>query len=70
MGRNSITGTCKDCKERHEACHDHCEKYLQARDEWNSYKEMISQAKAPSEHDLYKMSISVRKRKWREWHDK
>lgn len=26
-------GTCKDCKERYPACHDHCERYLTAKKE-------------------------------------
>ena len=26
---------CKDCKERHEACHDTCEKYKAEREELN-----------------------------------
>jgi len=70
MGRDRILNTCKDCKERHEACHDHCERYQDARAEWNEYKEMISQAKAPSEYDKHKFQSVIRYRKYREWHSR
>lgn len=29
-----IRECCKDCKERHSACHDYCEKYQKARAEY------------------------------------
>ena len=69
MGRR-ILNTCKDCPDRHEACHDHCEKYLDARAEWIEYKDKIYQAKEPTEHDKYKFQSIKRYRKWREWHDR
>lgn len=44
--REKRIGTCcRDCGERHPACHDHCEKYRAALDEWNNYKSMIKATK-------------------------
>lgn len=53
------TSPCKGCSERHEACHGHCEKYLEfaqrlreknkALDQWKSetYKERMSLTDPP-----------------------
>lgn len=30
---------CKDCQERHTACHDHCERYLAERDAGNKARD-------------------------------
>jgi hypothetical protein len=41
---------CRECKERHTACHDSCEKYLSWQEEKNSYREKERRDKnAPSE---------------------
>ena len=32
---------CKDCAERHPACHDTCEKYIKAKAEWTEIQEKI-----------------------------
>lgn len=29
---------CKGCTERHRACHDHCKRYKDERDEWEARK--------------------------------
>jgi len=42
---------CRNCKERYLACHDHCEKYLNAKDDWINKKAKISEAKA--EESIY-----------------
>ena len=58
---NTITGCCKGCKDRHPACHDTCEKYIKARDEWLEKKSVIAKAKAEPLY-LYKIQ-SIRDQK-------
>ena len=60
---NGITECCKDCKERHPACHSHCEKYLSARKEYDKRKEMIA-AELYSPLYTYKVA-KIRKEKIR-----
>ena len=36
---------CKDCPERHPACHDRCERYIEWRDKWRAAKEHLRQMK-------------------------
>lgn len=36
---------CKECPERHPACHDHCERYIEWRDKWRAAKERLRQEK-------------------------
>ena len=43
--KNGITGTCKDCEDRHPACHSSCEKYLKAKTDWDNKRETIREAK-------------------------
>jgi len=50
---SSITGCCLDCKDRYPACHDSCEKYLQARESWEIRKEKIKNY-LDTEYDNYK----------------
>lgn len=40
---------CHGCTERHPACHDHCEKYIQAKQAWEDQKELIRENKAKDE---------------------
>lgn len=42
---------CHGCTERYPACHDHCEKYIQAKQDWENQKELIKENKA--KEDLY-----------------
>lgn len=35
----SNSSPCKDCQDRHTACHDQCEKYLAWKEELNARKE-------------------------------
>lgn len=35
---------CKDCPDRHPACHDRCEKYIQAKKDLQERKDMILKA--------------------------
>ena len=43
--RSGIDGTCFDCKERYPACHDTCQKYIEARKNWEDKKAKIIEAK-------------------------
>lgn len=40
-----IDSVCKDCEERYPACHDHCEKYLTAKSEFEKSREIVRKAK-------------------------
>lgn len=58
-----IKGVCYGCEERYPACHDTCEKYKEARAEYDQRKETILKEKNKDrEHDTYKLH-SVRKAK-------
>ncbi len=37
----SIKTVCKDCEERYPACHDHCEKYKNAKTEYENIKRLV-----------------------------
>ena len=69
LKKSRIGACCKDCSDRHLACHDHCEKYKAAVKEWNEFKDIVRQNKKPSEHDLYRMESIKAMRKRRKWHD-
>ena len=43
---------CLDCQERYPACHDHCDKYKQAKAELQAEKDLINSKK--SKDDVYK----------------
>ena len=58
---NAITGCCKECTNRHEACHDTCVKYLMARAKWSKQRKAISEAKNDPLY-LYKVQ-SIRDQK-------
>ena len=55
-----IKPVCKDCSERHLGCHDKCEKYLKAKEEYWEKKSAIYQEK--KEHSEYMTSIMRKKR--------
>ena len=40
-----ITETCHHCEDRYPACHDHCEKYLSAKEQWNERQKETRRAK-------------------------
>lgn len=47
MGKNypsrlSDVSPCKDCAERHTACHDHCQRYK----DWKAEMEKVKEARA------------------------
>ena len=42
---SGIDSTCKDCSERYPACHDSCERYIQARKSYDEQKRIISEAR-------------------------
>jgi len=44
-------GTCRDCQERYTACHDTCEKYIKAKEEYEAKKSMIKSLK--EENNIY-----------------
>ena len=49
LGKNVTC--CYECQERHPACHDHCEKYISEKAEYNERQQMIKDARA-RQHDL------------------
>ena len=54
--------TCKDCPDRHRACHDTCGKYKRERAEWDAKKA----AKRAEEEKWVYISESIKKRKNRD----
>lgn len=50
-----ITECCKFCEERYPACHDYCEKYLEASREWEERKAHIKSVKE-DEFYIYKIT--------------
>lgn len=56
--RNSI-GVCRECTERHEACHDKCEKYQKRKAECDALREHMKREKA-SELYLYKLDLIMK----------
>ena len=65
-----IDSCCKNCTDRHLGCHDHCEAYQDALTKWKAFKDMVYQAKNPTEHDKYKFASIEAMRKRRKWHDR
>ena len=63
-----IGGCCKDCTDRYPACHDSCESYREALEEWTEYKQKVKDALSPSEADKYKFQSIETMRKRRSWH--
>lgn len=43
-------GVCRECTERHPACHDTCERYIKRKAEYEEYKSNIKRKKF---EDLY-----------------
>lgn len=37
---------CKDCPDRYPACHDQCEKFKEAKEAYQAYKDFIANAKS------------------------
>ena len=60
---NGISECCRYCTDRYPACHDHCEKYLDARDKWETHKSHIKAAKEEGDAlYIYKLD-KIRKRR-------
>lgn len=41
-----ITGPCQNCKERHPACHDTCQKFAEYREKLDNFNEKKREAEA------------------------
>ena len=70
MGFNNFSGMrisacCKDCTEKYQACHDYCEKYQKALDEWNDLKQKARRAKY-DEYELYRQDAIQKMKKRRQ----
>ena len=57
-------GVCKDCSDRHLACHDHCSKYLSERDSLDKRKAEILKTK--SKEDAYYLYIKNKRNRGRQ----
>lgn len=64
FSRTSFNSPCKDCRDRHRACHDTCEKYIKRKAEWRERGRILGKA---AELDSYtaKVSIKAIDRIWR-----
>lgn len=49
---STIDSCCHECEERHPACHDHCEKYIEAKKKWDEKNIAIRESK--KDERLYK----------------
>ena len=62
--KTGIDGTCLGCQDRYPACHDTCEKYLEAKASWENKKQIIRDARDESRvYDNYKLGRIIRERK-------
>jgi len=60
---DGISECCRYCTDRYPACHDYCEKYLDARDRWEEHKSQIKAAREESDTlYIYKLE-RIRKRR-------
>lgn len=58
-----ISGCCRDCQERYPACHDTCEKYLSAKESWETKKQKIKESKKDPYWDYRAECIEREKRR-------
>ena len=59
-----IRECCKDCKERHSACHDYCEKYQKARAEYlEERRKRLQNSRADRETAAFFIEEQERRRK-------
>lgn len=57
----AIKSTCKGCEERYPGCHDHCESYQDAREEWSQrQKDIRKNKRLYKEFDHYKVEEILR----------
>lgn len=55
---------CKGCADRYPACHDHCEAYQQALDEWKNHKRQIKRAKHKiKDFESFKIETTLKNRR-------
>lgn len=57
---------CKDCPDRHEACHGHCEKFIEFRRGMDEWKNEAGKEKARQDIDAYE--ARRRHRLWKMMH--
>ena len=61
---SGITGTCLGCPDRYPACHDSCERYPIAKNEWDDKRNRIREEKKKTRvFAEYKVSKIIRERK-------
>ena len=52
----TISGCCKECEDRYLGCHDHCDKYKAAKEDWEQYKE----SKKATAYEDYKFKAVIK----------
>ena len=62
MSNNQEHKECKDCPDRHLACHDTCKDYLERRKERERVKEIKRKA-VELEHSFFEITCKGKKRK-------
>ena len=66
----SISGCCLNCQDRYLGCHDHCEKYQDASEQWRTLKQQIKSERF-DEYFSYKVEkIKKEKRRGNKWQTK
>ena len=62
----SIGGCCRDCSDRYPGCHDHCEKYQAAKEDWEAFKE----SQKATAYEDYKFKAVIKEKIRRSKHGK
>ena len=60
----NISTVCKECFDRYPGCHDHCDKYKQAKEDFDNRKKIIFKAKQYDE--LYLTYMRSKRKKGRQ----
>ena len=57
FNESAFKAPCKDCKDRHRACHDSCEKYKKARELWRGY---VAKERQQGALNSYEVNVSLK----------
>lgn len=57
-----MNSPCKECPDRYEACHDYCEKFQEAHEKWEAYRELTRKNKKKAqEYDSFRINANRKK---------
>ena len=61
---HGISECCRNCTDRYPACHDYCERYIEASEKWKNHKKQVKEARF-DEYFAYKIEKISREEKRR-----